>query len=124
MIKRIRTDTPGVSVRKLLIIAVGMVLVAGCSVLPGSGDPEPGGRVVIATGGTRGVYYGYGTTLASELHRDLDAVTATVLPTTGSVENLLMVGDGRATFAFSAGDFDLSDTAWRLRRTSWLIVGM
>jgi hypothetical protein len=60
--------------------------------------------VVLATGGTKGVYYAYGTTLAAEVERRSPGVDASVTATTGSVDNLRMVADGRATFAFTAGD--------------------
>jgi hypothetical protein len=59
---------------------------------------------VIATGGTKGVYYSYGSTLASELQASVPRLAPSVVATTGSVENLQLLADGKAMFAFVAGD--------------------
>ena len=45
---------------------------AGWAALPGGpahGEVQPAGRAVVATGSTKGVYHGYGTVLAAQLHR-------------------------------------------------------
>ncbi len=76
----------------------------GWAALRERGETGPTGRVVLATGNTKGVYYVYGTTLAAELERRAPGVRAAVAATTGSVDNLLRLADGRATLAFAAGD--------------------
>jgi hypothetical protein len=90
--------------RLLTAVTVVALTLAGCSGLPGRGRPEPSGAVVIATGGTKGVYYGYGATLAGELRRQAPRLDPSVLPTTGSIENLRLLADGQVTMAFVAGD--------------------
>jgi TRAP transporter TAXI family solute receptor len=87
-------------------------LLAGACLLGGGGwavaarrtGGAPAGEVVIATGGTLGVYYAYGTTLAAELDRRAGAPRARVLTTTGSIDNLQQLAAGTATLAFAAGD--------------------
>jgi uncharacterized protein len=59
--------------------------------------------VVISGGGTTGIYYSYGGKLGSVLAEQFD-VTAAVLETGGSVENLRNLADGTAQIAFSAAD--------------------
>jgi len=66
--------------------------------------PYPRGPVEIATGGTQGVYYGYGQALADALGAELDGVDARVLATAGSVENLRRVAEGSSTVGFTAAD--------------------
>jgi hypothetical protein len=91
--------------RGLLVAGALGVLGAGAGVLAGRGG-RPGwqGQLRIATGGTKGVYYGYGTTIAEELRAAQPELPVTVLPTTGSVENLRLLGSGAADVAFVAVD--------------------
>ncbi len=60
--------------------------------------------VTIATGGTGGVYYVYGGGLASLLGEWLPGVEATAEATAASVDNIKLVGAGRADLAFSLAD--------------------
>ncbi|WP_278236098.1 TAXI family TRAP transporter solute-binding subunit [Isoptericola sp. AK164] len=60
-------------------------------------------RLTIATGGTTGIYHGYGQALADVL-AEQHGVEAEVLSTGGSVENLALLADGEAQLAFSAAD--------------------
>jgi uncharacterized protein len=59
-------------------------------------------RVILATGATEGVYYQYGQAYARVLDAQVGPVR--LLSTTGSRENLRLLGIGTATFAFSALD--------------------
>src|SRR5947207_3644514 len=66
-----------------------------------SAPPYPG-PIVIASGGTKGVYYQYGQAFAAAAGGRLG--TMQLRPTTGSVENLQLLAQGQATFAFVAAD--------------------
>jgi TRAP transporter TAXI family solute receptor len=63
-------------------------------------------RLSIATGGTGGVYYPLGGGLASVLSKNLPGVDATAEVTSASVDNVKLIGAGKADIAFC-----LSDTA-------------
>jgi TRAP transporter TAXI family solute receptor len=63
------------------------------------------GPVVIATGGTQGVYYSYGVGLAQQLEAEhQNGLTAKAISTEGSLANIAMVVSGAANFGFSAAD--------------------
>jgi TRAP transporter TAXI family solute receptor len=82
------------------IIAAGLLLVvAGCG-----GPPQPPWRLVIATGGQEGVYYAYGEGLAGVARERLPGARPQVISTPASVENLRLVGEGRADVAFTLAD--------------------
>src|SRR4029450_7199842 len=53
-------------------------------------------RLSIATGGTGGVYYPLGGGLANVLTKSLQGVEATAEVTSASVDNVKLVGSGRA----------------------------
>jgi TRAP transporter TAXI family solute receptor len=61
-------------------------------------------RLSIATGGTGGVYYPLGGGLANVLSKNLPAVEATAEVTSASVDNIKLVGAGRADVAFTLAD--------------------
>jgi uncharacterized protein len=61
-------------------------------------------RLSIATGGTGGVYYPLGGGLANVLTKALPGVEATAEVTSASVDNIKLVGTGRADVAFVLGD--------------------
>jgi len=63
-------------------------------------------RLSIATGGTGGVYYPLGGALANVLTKSIPGVEASAEVTSASVDNIKLVGAGKADVAFS-----LSDTA-------------
>ena len=63
-------------------------------------------RLSIATGGTGGVYYPLGGALANILTKSIPGVDASAEVTSASVDNIKLVGAGKADVAFS-----LSDTA-------------
>ena len=79
------------------LVACGILLV-GCSV-----EPVVDGPLSVSGGGTTGIYYSYGSVLATALGAEFE-VDATVLETGGSIENLHNLADGSALIAFSAGD--------------------
>jgi len=60
-------------------------------------------RLKIATGGTSGVYYAYGTVLGDILSASL-GIPVAVAATGGSVENIILVQDGKADLAFVQND--------------------
>jgi len=64
-------------------------------------------RLSIATGGTGGVYYPMGGAIASVLTKNIPGVEATAEVTSASVDNMRLIGAGKADIAFS-----LADTAW------------
>jgi uncharacterized protein len=93
----------GVLSRRELMRSAALATVAlagGCE----RAEDSPHGQLRIATGGPGGVYYVYGQGIAEAVRRDLPGLTATVLPTGASVENLRMVADGTAELAFTLAD--------------------
>src|SRR4051812_12849782 len=88
---------------RMRVLAIAMVLLA----LGGCVSHDEGavrGRVVIAAGGTTGVYYAYATALASELEARSPGLRVAVVATSGSMENLRRLAGGDATLAFAAED--------------------
>ncbi|MDI6023945.1 TAXI family TRAP transporter solute-binding subunit [Leucobacter sp. UT-8R-CII-1-4] len=83
------------------ILAVLMLLnVSACA----NGNSERNSpKYVISGGGTSGVYYNYGSNLASELSRNLpeDFVVA---ESEGSIDNLFRIGSGQALLGFAQSD--------------------
>ena len=61
-------------------------------------------RLSIVTGGTGGVYYPLGGGLANLLTKTLPTVEATAEVTSASVDNIKLVGAGRADVAFTLAD--------------------
>jgi TRAP transporter TAXI family solute receptor len=61
-------------------------------------------RLSIATGGTGGVYYPLGGALANVLSRAMPGTEATAEVTSASVDNVKLVGAGKADLAFVLGD--------------------
>jgi TRAP transporter TAXI family solute receptor len=61
-------------------------------------------RLSIATGGTGGVYYPLGGGLANVLSKSIPGVEATAEVTSASVDNIKLVGAGKADIAFTLGD--------------------
>jgi len=84
---------------KASLLAVALVVVAG----PGHAQ-QKSVRLSIATGGTGGVYYPLGGGLAAVLSKNLPGVEATAEVTSASVDNVKLVGAGKADIAFCLGD--------------------
>ncbi len=68
------------------------------------GEPEGGGRLSIATGGTGGVYFVYGGGLAEQITQNLEGYEATAEVTSASVDNMLLIADERSDIAFTLAD--------------------
>lgn len=61
-------------------------------------------RLSIATGGTGGVYYPLGGALANVISKSIPGVEATAEVTSASVDNIKLVGAGKADIAFTLAD--------------------
>jgi TRAP transporter TAXI family solute receptor len=96
----------GLPRRGLAVAAVAGVVGAGGIGLAAARSSRPGwtGPLRIATGGTKGVYYAYGSAFADEVHRAMPHVRPVVVVTTGSVENLRLLAAHQADVAFAAAD--------------------
>ena len=93
--------------RRVLAAAVLTAFAAGCG---GGGDhaastsgrsPE---RLTVTTGGEGGIYFVYGGALAKVISRHLPGYRATAQPSSGAVDNLLRLRDGKADIALTLGD--------------------
>ena len=80
-------------------VAVALVLLAG----PGQAQ-QKSVRLSIATGGTGGVYYPLGGAMAAVLTKALPDVEATAEVTSASVDNVKLVGAGKADLALVLAD--------------------
>lgn len=91
--------------RLAAMLTLTAVLVSGCFGGESLSESERSeiDPIVVSGGGTSGIYYQYGDQLASVLGDHLD-VTASVVQTGGSIENLDDLADGRSQMAFSAAD--------------------
>jgi len=69
-----------------------------------SGEPEPSGRLRIATGSQTAVYYLYGGAIATLIRQRLPTVQPTVLVTAASAQNVKMVLEGSAEVGFTQAD--------------------
>ena len=88
----------------LLVLAIMVSLLAGCS---GGGAAPTGGKEVfvnIATGGTGGTYYPLGGAMAKIFNENIDGVTANAQATGASVENIGLVASGETEVAFVQND--------------------
>jgi uncharacterized protein len=72
---------------------------AGAALL-GTGVVAQQKTISIATGGTGGVYYPMGGGMANVLSKHVPGMAATAEVTGGSVDNLKLIGSGRAELAF------------------------
>jgi TRAP transporter TAXI family solute receptor len=98
------------------LLAAAAVALAACAPIDeGDGDASvdasasgaaggDGGELVIATGGTAGVYYPLGGGLANVISDNVEGYTATISETNASVDNMLLIQDGGADIAFTLGD--------------------
>ncbi len=88
--------------KRILLAAAALALAPG----PGQAQ-QKSTRLSIATGGTGGVYYPLGGGLANILTRALPGVEATAEVTSASVDNIKLIGAGKADIALV-----LADTAY------------
>lgn len=114
-------------IKPVLMLSVGMMLVLGACATPTTEAPKPTQapqataaptqppapterpktRLSIATGGTGGVYYPYGGGLAKLISSNIKNVEAAAEVTPASVDNMKLIGAGKADLAFV-----LADTAY------------
>lgn len=87
---------------KRLIIALVAFVFVFCVVWNVNAQQKQ--RLVIATGGTGGVYYPYGGTLAEIINQKIPNVFATAEVTGASVENIRLVAKKEATFGLTMND--------------------
>ncbi len=81
--------------RRALVLATLVALSCGGPTGP------PVRRLSIATGGTGGVYYPYGGAIARVISTHVPGVDATAEVTAGTIDNLKLLGDGRADLGFA-----------------------
>ncbi len=84
--------------KALLVVALCLASTSGSHAQQGTR------RLSIATGGTGGVYYPLGGALANLLARTLPGLDATAEVTSASVDNVKLIGAGKADIAFTLGD--------------------
>jgi len=103
--------------KPILMLGVVLMLVLGACATPTTEAPKPTDapkaterpktRLSIATGGTGGVYYPYGGGLATLISKSITNVEASAEVTPASVDNMKLIGAGKADLAFV-----LADTAY------------
>jgi TRAP transporter TAXI family solute receptor len=86
----------------VLLVLVASIGVGGCAAERGTGSGS--GRLSIATGGTGGVYFVYGGGIAEQITEHLDGYEATAEVTSASVDNMLLIADGKSDIAFTLAD--------------------
>lgn len=84
-----------------------LLAAAACALLVATPAQAQQKRLSVATGGTGGVYYPMGGAIASVVTKSLPGVEATAEVTSASVDNMRLIGAGKADIAFT-----LADTAW------------
>ena len=87
--------------RRTVLITLALALIA----LPAQAEEKT--RLSVVTGGTGGVYYPLGGAVANVLSKYLPGAVATAEVTSASIDNLKLIGAGKADIAFS-----MSDSAW------------
>ena len=90
--------------RALACWAAAALLLAGCG---GSDEPRKAPApqtLTVATGGQGGIYAVWGAAYARAISKSLDGYRGVATRTTGSVENLERLRDGRAQIALTLGD--------------------
>ncbi len=90
--------------RALACWAAAALLLAGCG---GSDEPRKAPApqaLTVATGSQGGIYAVWGAAYARAISKTLDGYRGGATPTTGSVENLERLRDGRAQIALTLGD--------------------
>jgi TRAP transporter TAXI family solute receptor len=92
--------------RWFLAAAVLTAFAAGCGGEGGGSEPDGPRteRLTITTGGEGGIYFVYGDALAKVITRRLPGYRAAAEPSTGAVDNLLRLRDGKADIALTLGD--------------------
>ncbi|MFF1541092.1 TAXI family TRAP transporter solute-binding subunit [Microbacterium sp. NPDC058269] len=91
------------AVRRLVAGAIALTLLGGLTACSPRASEWTDAEYAIASGGSTGVYYDYGSHLAAELSDSLD-IRMVAQETAGSVDNLLRVSSGEALIGFAQGD--------------------
>ncbi|MCR4310913.1 MAG: TAXI family TRAP transporter solute-binding subunit [Deltaproteobacteria bacterium] len=84
--------------KRAVLITLALALVA----LPARAVEKT--RLSVVTGGTGGVYYPLGGAVANVLSKHLPGIVATAEVTSASIDNLKLIGAGKADIAFSMAD--------------------
>lgn len=93
----------GVQRATAFLLSGALATCAPSSTNPASSPPRVS-RLSIATGGTGGVYYVYGGTLARLISESIPGVEATAEVTSASIDNLKFLRDAKADIAFTLAD--------------------
>ena len=93
-----------VTVGALVVAAVGVVILHGCAGLVCDSVRYPAGGIRIATGGVGGVYAAYGEAYQAVLAEDLPGLDVRLDNSSGSVDNLTRLAQGRADLTFISAD--------------------
>ena len=83
------------------------ILALAATVLAAPASAQAQKTLSIVTGGTGGVYYPMGGGLANMLSKHLPGMSATAEVTGGSVDNLKLIGAGKADIGFAMADASL-----------------
>ena len=89
--------------KRALITVIALALVFGASTVWAAKT----NRLSIATGGTGGVYYPMGGSMAAVISKYVPYAEATAEVTAASVDNCILIWKKKADLAFS-----MADTAW------------
>ncbi|MFO8156100.1 MAG: TAXI family TRAP transporter solute-binding subunit, partial [Thiohalospira sp.] len=87
---------------RIVVLVLAFMLVAGASVFAG-GEGETQ-RVVLATGGTGGVYYPVGGAMASLWSEEIEGLSASSESSGASVENVNLVNAVESQFGLAQND--------------------
>ena len=92
-------------------VSIGLALVALMAAF--TADAQTTTRISISTGGTGGVYYPLGGGMANVLSKYVPGLQATAEVTGGSVDNLKLLGAGKAEVGFT-----MADSGWDALKVS------
>src|SRR5262250_1918315 len=84
--------------------ALGSLIAVAIALAGDTASAQAPQQWVIATGGTGGVYYPLGGGFANILGKTIPGVVATAQVTGGSVDNLRLIGSGKAQIALTQVD--------------------
>ncbi len=101
--------------KKLLLAVFTFAIVFGFAF---QAEAQRKQRISIATGGTGGVYYPYGGTMAEIINQKIPNVSATAEVTGASVENLRLIGRKDVEFALA-----MNDTVYQAYRGEGMFEG-
>ena len=90
--------------RRALATAAAALLLAGCGGGRTDRPAPPRESLAVATGGAGGVYAVWGAAYADAITRSLEGYRGVAVATTGSVENLQRLRDGKVQIALTLGD--------------------